>query len=728
MTTGAAAARGDDHSSSSRGSASVVGHGAAGVDYQRAFRRLCHIAPLTEGKADEALDAVIVTALVLTEEPVRGIDGVLEAVDAFFAVPLEKRLVEDAVDRLFAGGVLLRSKGRIRPSAETTADTRERIDVGRDLEERVRKGWLSSSGAVASGVDDTVLWRCLSSYMASVFRTHGMLAVELLDPTIESSTTDLTAADEALREALLMVPEHAATATRQAIQGFFDAPSAERSRYIAQMLDATFTLFAMTLDETAAGYLRADLQPLDLFLDTNVVFGLLELDTSERGQAAKEVIRFLRGNDFPVTLYYHERTLAEIERTISGIGSNLRTRNWPQKLSRAAVDRRVLGELRGVERRYHELNAETPITPKDFLSKYDHVQELLESWGVRLFRTPGIPQYTTERKAILIAEYDAFVKALRPQEPKSYEAKDHDISVWLDVTCRGRPAPTSLGVGALFVTNDLLFRRFTSITDSRRAPRAVIPAQLLQVLRPFGRPDLEDDRRFVATLCLPEFRTAHSGYADTQRKVMGFLAHYQDVDTETAVRILANEVLLRRVRDLDIESTEFETVIESAVLRDNAELAQQKDAAAAELQRVRAESARVLQEKGKELAVRGQRSDDLEEQLAAAIRAASEAQEKARLVTDAAEVQRNNLDAKSRRDARRLAAGVFIILTLATAVSTARAALSTSGVGGLIVGGLGLFTTVILTWFGLSKPRLRLADWFQPQLFRRYLGRIGQVP
>lgn len=72
-----------------------------------------------------------------------------------------------------------------------------------------------------------------------------------------------------------------------------------------------------------------------------------------------------------------------------------------------------------------------------------------------------------------------------------------------------------------------------------------MPTQLLQVLRPFGRPTDDDDARFVAALCLPEFRTAHTGYAEARSKVLGILAHDGDLDIETAVSLLANEVLNR---------------------------------------------------------------------------------------------------------------------------------------------------------------------------------------
>lgn len=731
MTVGAAAAEGDESPPSNGGP--FLSTSSHGIDYQRAFNRLCHLVPLTEGKADDALDDVVVTALVLAGDSVRGVAGVVEAVGVFFAVTLHEEQATASVARLTRLGMLLhRGRGRITVAPDAEAGAKTRIEEGHRLEERVRNVWLASTEASATGVAGSVLWQCLRTYMASVFQTHGMLAIELLDPTIESPEGDASAAEAALTSAVVRVPDGATMATRSAIQAFFVSPDAQRSRYIAQMLDATFTLFAMTLDETVADCLGEDLDPLDLFLDTNVLFGLLDLDTDARGQSAKELVRFIHHNEIPFKLYYHEETLGEIERTVSGFGSSLRAKQiWPQEISRAALDRRILGELRGVERRYHEINSETPISPKDFLSKYEHVQDLLEGWGVRLFRSSGIPPYSAEEKGTLIAEYDAYVKARRPNDPKQYEALDHDATVWLDVKYRGQVASTSLKAGALFVTNDLVFRQFISLGSRRRAPRVVLPSQLLQVLRPYGRRSGEVDERFVATLCLPEFRTAHSGYGPTQSKVLGFLANFKDVETETAVRILANEVLMRRVRDMDGESEDFKTVIESHILDDNARLVGEREAAAAELERLQRDAIQRLEEKDRVLAEGTGRQADLEEQLASALRKVTELEEMACRATGLDNERRKNLKAKSDGDAAWMVNAICIILCLGLVVP-AVAGLVAAGMfsAGPIIGGLGVLAVVaaaVFGWFRMKDLRAAAVGKFQPRLFRRYLARLGET-
>lgn len=738
MTSGAAAAI--PHEAPSRKpSPATPAVAAHGLDYDRAFKQLCHLVPLTEGKADEALDDVVLSALVLTDTPVAELAGVLEAVEAFFTLNLDRDRVQGAVDRLVQAGHVFRKGSKLSVCPAAKATKLEQIAAGHQLEDAVRAVWLACDDAQATGLDGDELWTCLRQYLASVLKSHGMLAVELLDPNVESSEGDTTVAEEALGASLKNLEPGQAAAARRAIEAFFAVRSAERVRYVAQMLDATFTLYAMTLDDIAASFLRADLPHLDIFLDTNVIFGVLELDTDVHGQAARELVRFIRENDLPITIYYHEQTLTETERTINGAGGSLRTRRWPSELSRAALDRRILGELRDIERRYHELNAETPMSAADFLSKYDHVQDLLVPHGIGLFRESGIARSDPEQKALLVAEYEAYVAELRPNDPKPYRAIDHDVSVWLAAQHRGQPASRPLEAGALFVTNDHFFRGFASKHGPTTTPVVVLPSQLLQVLRPFGRRSDDDDARFVAALCLPEFRTAHSGYAETQGKVLGFLAHYSDIDAGTAVTILANEVLMRRVRDMEPESPEFQTVLDDALMQDNASLRQQHDDVVVALERARkdakaADRARQQELEANEqvLAVERLRVQSLEEQLDDVRRGADKANDVAEQASAALERQRQNLIESAQQRSKtilRLVVAVLVMALFTTGAISARSGgLFSAGAAGAAIGVLAVVGFMLTGWGGVDSVRSWLSGRLEQWLIGRYLARIGERP
>lgn len=564
-------------------------------DQRRTFTQLCHVISLRRSGMDKsAVDSLVETVSVMEGRTgFRDAADVVEALDTFFDVKARIEDVQRSIDASVREGRLTvdTTRGRIHPSIELQAEIQGRIAEATRLEADVRDGWAADLVAerIATLEHADPLWKCLQAYMAQVFRAEGALAAQLLDPGVVIPDTEAASRQAALEAALGSLPCDKVVG-RRAIANFFSKMGPERTQYVAQLVDGTYTFLALSVHEATREYVRSQIQPLKVFLDTNFIFGLLDLHSNVLGDASRELVEVIHSNNFPFTLYYHEETLEEIRRTIGGIGRNLRGRQWPQGISRAAISRRILGELSGIEIRYHQLNAETPVDPDLFLRKYEHIETLLGDFGVVLYREPEHRGYDVQKKAELIAEYEAFVRQHRPNAPKPYEALDHDIVVWLAAQRYRHHAKSALSSGALFLSNDFLLQRFdwTVLRDSASGS-IVLPTQLLQVLRPLVQGDADFDARFVQTFSVAEFRTAHSDYTRVTADVLGLLATYRDVAPETAVRILADEVLLDQLTGVQNQDVQFRELVESAVVRENAQLIEETEALRRERDSLRAD-------------------------------------------------------------------------------------------------------------------------------------------
>ena len=195
-------------------------------------------------------------------------------------------------------------------------------------------------------------------------------------------------------------------------------------------------------------------------------------------------MRFIRENNLPFRLYYHEYTYDEIERTLSAQADRLRSRHWASALSRAAVQ---LDTTHGLERLYHKANAESPTDVDVFVSRYENVQELLRPLGLDVYREGGGTPFTTLEKGEFIADYQDFLEHVAPR-PRSYSAMDHDASVWLAMRRLRKQGGSVLDSGAIFLTNDYWFHRFDKTlgpgASGSRPGAVVLPTRLLQLLRP----------------------------------------------------------------------------------------------------------------------------------------------------------------------------------------------------------------------------------------------------
>lgn len=573
------------------------------VEYPTVFNRLCHMVALSkEGKVKPAIDNLVVTALAINGRALTNVAQVSEAIEAYFSLSLSDSLVQSSIDRNLNNNRLMRhdsSKALILPPQVRT-EIEMRVSEAEELEGAVRDEWLEN---IEKSVHDPTwndeLWNCTRAYMAKAFQQHGAETAQLLNPalplTSENSKHLLTYLNEAIRDNCETVPRDVAA---KLVQQFFASSTPLRTQYITQLLDGTFTFFALTVDEATSAYLRGDLSPLSLFLDTNFIFGILDLHTNPMSEISHELLGVIRTHKFPFTLYYHEETLLELQRTVAAIGDRLKARKWSQALSRAAIRG---GQLGGIEQRYHEKNAESSLNAEIFLSKYEHIPDLLAEQGFKIYRNPPSTDASDNERFELVADYKDYVEQRRPSRPKPYNALNHDVAVWQTVKRLRKSHSTALNAEAFFLTNDYLFYMFDwkQLRPESKLGYVVLPNQLLQLLRPFIPATDDFNRRFVETFAIPQFRTVGGDYSRTHSKVLSYLSTYSDVSEDTAVRILANEMLMNELKEVKEDSDEFKEYIESALAQDNQELIQENEA---------------LQKRVEEIAYRAEQSKTLSEQ------------------------------------------------------------------------------------------------------------------
>ena len=80
------------------------------------------------------------------------------------------------------------------------------------------------------------------------------------------------------------------------------------------------------------------LNPLILFLDTNFLFGLLNLHVNPQVDVSAELCDSILKFHLPFKLRYHDATTREMTNTLFYFGGELRRQKWPQNISRAAAN------------------------------------------------------------------------------------------------------------------------------------------------------------------------------------------------------------------------------------------------------------------------------------------------------------------------------------------------------------------------------------------------------
>lgn len=80
--------------------------------------------------------------------------------------------------------------------------------------------------------------------------------------------------------------------------------------------------------------------------------------------------------------------------------------------------------------------------------------------------------------------------------------------------------------------------------------------------------DQDFEKAFAETFVLPEFRAIGSGGSRACSKMLQILATYKEVPEQTAMKMLANGLLLDRLRS-EYDDVKFEEQVEQAFIEEN---------------------------------------------------------------------------------------------------------------------------------------------------------------
>jgi hypothetical protein len=530
-----------------------------------AYGRLCHFVAIRRDNPSilGAEDGVIRAAISLCgQATVPSVSAVIESAKNLFSLTFSLDEVNRSIDRLVTTGQAERLGEGVRLTAETVAEVEKCVARSAETERAVRAEWsysLLSKKRIRSEDTDSI-WSAVKDYLAKLFARHGLQTLELLAPEVVGENDSELPASEILDRILdARLQQFTKRQGRDIVRSFLTDRTALRNQYLTELLDGTFSFFALTADEQTRELLRKNLPPLKLLVDTNFVFGLLDLHSNAFVAVSKDVTAIIAEQKFPFQLYYHPLTADEFRSVLAFYKRKLTGGRWSPAISRALLN---VGDLSGIERRFHEVNAEGQISVEDFFARYGNLERVLEAHGMKPFRNNYEPWLEDEETLDLISRYKRFIE---PNE-KPHNVLRHDMILWRTLRDIRRNDPGPFGSGAFFLTCDYSLWRFDHGTLSRGTTgTSVLPNVFLQLLRPFVPRTQNFDESFVATFALPEFRSINSRTEQAVSRVASVIRLYSDLPEDLAVKILSDEALIAKVAGVPEDDAVISELIESAI-------------------------------------------------------------------------------------------------------------------------------------------------------------------
>lgn len=563
------------------------------IDFKKVFSKLSHIKALShDQKFDQVVQNLITYSIFNASSDLRSESEIVDTIKTIYGITIRLHIVQSNIDKLLSEGLITKDRVTKKISLSPTVGEKieKRIHESIDLEKRVRDKWLLEISQVLDSIQPEkydLLWKNLIDYLFNVFEQHGIETITLLNPSNNASSED--------QKSLLVILDKVIAENKNefekeilalAINQFILKADQERTTYISQLVDATFTSFALTSDADTVNFLNNRLQNLLLFLDTNFIFGILDLHKNTEDASAKEILSEIKKNSFPFKLTYHPETLAEFKRAFDSKALFIKSTNWSKETSRLALE---VDGLSPLEELYHKENINQNIDPEVFLDKYDHVDLIIKDLGLVEHHISKTSMYESVDLEEDISSYQSFYEAIRHRKPKSYQGFKHDIEVLREVRSLNQKKTKFLESKAFFISSDYVLSKFEKEHYKKRWEISFIitPSTFLQLIRPFIQNDYQSNKKFIDTFSIPDLRTFEIDYTTTRSKTLQILNdNYHDTSFETKVSILRDQVLLEKFDKLKSNQEAQLELIENRIAVENSLLSKGKQEAEIEIKKL----------------------------------------------------------------------------------------------------------------------------------------------
>ncbi len=571
------------------------------INFQKVFSKLSHILALSQdNKYDEIVQNIILYSLVQKPNAdCKNEHHVSKNIESVYGITIRLNSILSNIDKLIDKKYLIKNQNSkvLNVSNEKSKLILERIEESNKTEEEVKDDWFSEEIFLHPEISElkVEIWNSLKSYLSMVFEQHGVQTTLILKPNAkitEGEQKSLQAiADEALRKNNNIISEDLFFPI---VNNFILNANELRANYIAQLADATFTSFAITNDSDTNGFLNYKFNDLALFLDTNFIFGLLNLHRNSEDSSAIEILKEAKQSRLKFKLLYHPLTLSEFRRSFDARSFILKSTKWTKETSRVAC---LIEELSPLEMLYHRQNIENQIDAKIFLEKYEHVDLILNDLGLSEYISNVVSLSDHVEIEEDIEEYQKFYEKSPHRKPKSFLQFQHDITVLREVRSLNRKKSKFLDCNAFFLSSDYILAKFEKIYYKKSWEVAFVlsPSVFLQIIRPFVENNYETNKRFIETFSIPDFRSFEIDYSGTRSKALQIINdNFHGASFETKVKIVRDQVLLGRLNAATDDYEKQVEIIENQITIENQILATQNKEINEKLSRLNQEHERQL--------------------------------------------------------------------------------------------------------------------------------------
>lgn len=525
--------------------------------------------------------------------------------DGLWGLELDIDEIRSVVESLVERGDLEEDGSGYRLTENSTDELADRIQTSAEAENQAFADWELSITALNARLTPgqiADLRKDLEKWLQEIVSKHSVEAALILYPEHERAQ-ELIDSVQSLGFDFLPDREDCIEQIRpKALFAFIHKATQAQRTYLANLFTTAYMVAVFTLDPEASEAVQALTQGQRVYLDTNVIYGILNLSGPRAFLSARRVLELTRklGYEICVTPW----TVAEMRKSV---------RLAREKLSKTTLPPRALAEIAaeasGDETfvtAYWRKFKETGVKPDDFLDFHDQIEGLLEQAGIKVEDEACL---AVDRDSDGLATQMGLLESIPGGDRKSGGIKEHDAKHRMLIErLRGQGHRRFSNAGYWFITRDSVLIPYAS--ESRPStdalPFAVSLPSWAQIVRSLSPRTENYEQTLVDLLDTPAVRPKGIVSYETVAEVLGRIDMLvEDSSEEIAARMLLDGAVMQEVENrtndragfIDTAVGEKKNELEKQLQDTQAQVAYERASRLALEQRARdVEAARLQQE------------------------------------------------------------------------------------------------------------------------------------
>ena len=485
---------------------------------------------------------------------------IVKEIKNVFLLSFSSEEITEALSKLVSDGkIIISTSQRYSLEIKRLEEIRKKNSESKKFEDKIFSDWLviiSTKHPNLSDSDKRCLVSDLQLYLNKIFLQHGAECVTLIYPD-EEKVNDLldTYSIENLDEMFPDRSEQLRNIRQAEFPLFLRQLDNDKKTYFAGLLDGTFVYNLIQVDPQTQKFIQDNYKNYRLYLDTNVLYSLFDLQDKRRSTSVEEAIKLAKS--FGMKVVVSARTVDEMKKSISHKKDLLlKSPEIKRELAEVGAD---ISEEENFITAYWRAFHNTGISKNDFIEKFTHVSELLLAKNIPIENAVDFDSKTIEeerkalkvallpqRKTENVARHDAYHRILINSLRKNAEQKQIPDKYW-------------------FLSLDSMLLKYDRNTREKGdSPFVLLPHQLLQILRPFGRRSQDYDAVFFELFSRPQIKSAQ-GVLPTNltQKILAKMSGFSDLPPEIALGIILDQSFRKNVLEYQDDDTKLIALVEN---------------------------------------------------------------------------------------------------------------------------------------------------------------------